>query len=195
MTFVVFNKHLQHKKYVVLPGKTLNLVFFGTCSLDLEIQLTGQDSRADIVGLVIPKPHAEIVVHTHQIHTHPHTKSTLLVKSVVPEGSLVTYVGTIRIEKNARLSDAYQKNETMLLSDTSRIHTSPVLEILNHDVKCTHGATSKPIAEKELWYLQSRGIPRVQAHQIIVRGFIDDIVSRFPDLKQRKSMYNDIQIV
>ena len=197
--YLVFNEHLKHKKYVVANGETLKLVFFGTsatsCAFDLDIKLMGKDSTAEVVGLVIPKPHTDIVLHTYQLHEHPYTKSTLLVKSVIPDRSMVTYVGTIRIEKGAFQSDAYQKNETMLLGDSSRIHTSPILEILNHDVKCTHGTTSKPIPEEELSYLQSRGISRSQAHKMIVKGFIDDIVSRFPDLKMKKSMYNDIHLV
>jgi Fe-S cluster assembly protein SufD len=197
--YLVFSEKLKHKEYVVLKGETLKIVFFATsavhCAFDLDIRLTGKDSTAEVTGLVIPKPHTDIVLHTHQIHEHPHTKSTLLVKSVIPDRSMVTYEGTIRIEKGAFRSDAYQKNETMLLGDTAQIHTSPILEILNHDVKCTHGATSKPIPEEELLYLQSRGISRSQAHRMIVKGFIDDIVSQFPDLKMKKSMYNDIHLV
>jgi Fe-S cluster assembly protein SufD len=194
MDYLLFNEKLKQKKYVVPQGGTLKLVFFGTCSFDLEIILKGKDSGAEIVGLVVPKPNTDIVIHTHQIHQHPHTKSTLLVKSVIPDRSMVSYVGTIRIEKNATLSDAYQKNETMLLGDTARIHTSPILEILNHDVKCTHGATSKPIPKEELLYLQSRGITRSQARKMIVKGFIDDIISKFPDSIQ-KDIMKGIQFV
>lgn len=194
MNYLLFNEKLKHKQYVVPQGETLKLVFFGTCSFDLEIKLMGKDSTAEVVGLVVPKPNTHIVIHTRQEHQHPHTKSTLLVKSVIPDKSMVTFVGTIRIEKNAILSDAYQKNETMLLGDTARIHTSPILEILNHDVKCTHGATAKPIPEEELLYLQSRGISRSQAHKMIVKGFIDDIISKFPDSIQ-KDIMKGIQFV
>jgi len=199
MEYLLFNEHLKQKRYVILKGRMLKLVFFASaatsCAFDLEIILKGKDSTAEVVGLVIPKPNTTIVMHTHQIHEYSHTKSTLLVKTVIPDKSMVTYEGTIRIEKNAFQSDAYQKNETMLLGDTARIHTSPILEILNHDVKCTHGATSKPIPEEELLYLQSRGISQHQAHKMIVRGFIDDIVSQFPDSNLRINMYNDIHLV
>ncbi len=166
---------MKHKKYIVAEGKTDKFVFFIDYSFDLNVVLK-KHSSTEIIILAMPKSHTDIVIRTYQTHECPHTKSNLLVRSVIPEGSTVTFEGTIRIEKNAKLSDAYQKNETMLLGETSRIHTSPILEILNNDVKCTHGATVKPISETELLYLRSRGIPRPQARKMIVRGFIDGII-------------------
>lgn len=167
---------MKHRIYRITEGKTEKISFFADSSCDIEVTLIGKNSSVEIVVLVMPKPHVDMIIHTHQIHTKPHTKSSLLVRSVIPDGSSVTFEGTIRIEKNAKGSDAYQKNETMLLGDTSHIYTSPILEILNHDVKCTHGATVKPISEDELFYLQSRGVSRFQARKLIVRGFIDDIM-------------------
>lgn len=159
-----------------MEGETKKIQFTVTHSFDLDVIFQGVHSSAEIVILVMPKPHTNIVIRTKQIHTCPHSKSNLLIRSVIPEGSTVTYVGTIRIEKGAFQSDANQKNETMLLGSTARIHTSPILEILNHDVKCTHAAAVKPISEDELLYLQSRGITLSQAREMIVRGFIDGII-------------------
>jgi len=167
---------MKQKIYRISEGKTEKIKLITDHSFDLEVIFQGKNSSAEIVVLVMPKPYTNITIRTKQIHKYPHSKSNLLIRSVIPDGSTVDYVGTIRIEKNAFQSDAYQKNETMLLGDTARIHTSPILEILNHDVKCTHGATSKPIPEEELLYLQSRGIPRFQARGMIIRGFIDDII-------------------
>ena len=167
---------MKRKIYRIAEGKNKKIKFIVDHSFDLEVIFQGKNSSAEIVGLVMPKPHTNIIIRTKQIHNYPQSKSNLLIRSVISEGSCVTYEGTIRIEKHARYVDAYQKNETMLLSDTSQIHTSPILEILNHDVKCTHGATVKPISETELLYLQSRGISRLQARKMIVRGFIDCII-------------------
>jgi len=169
---------MKQKIYRIAEGMNKKINFIVDHSFDLEVIFQGKNSSAEIIGLVRPKPHTNIIIQTKQIHNYPHSKSNLLIRSVIPEGSSVAYIGTIRIEKQARLSDAYQKNETMLLSDTSHIHTSPILEILNHDVKCTHGATVKPISEEELLYLQSRGIARSQAKEMIIQGFVDDIINK-----------------
>jgi Fe-S cluster assembly protein SufD len=54
----------------------------------------------------------------------------------------------------------------------------PGLEILADNVRCTHGATSGQIDEDELFYLRSRGIPPVVAKQLIVAGFLNEVIER-----------------
>ena len=62
-----------------------------------------------------------------------------------------------------------------------RAHTSiPALEIAANDVKAYHGATVGAISEDELFYAQSRGIPRNDAERMIALGFFEPAVARFP---------------
>jgi Fe-S cluster assembly protein SufD len=50
---------------------------------------------------------------------------------------------------------------------------------LNDEVRCTHGSTIGKIDEEQLFYLLSRGLPRVEAEQLIIQGFFDDVLRRF----------------
>jgi SUF system FeS cluster assembly, SufBD len=52
------------------------------------------------------------------------------------------------------------------------------LEILANDVRCTHGATVGRVDREDLFYLQSRGLPRHEAERLIVRGFFQEILDR-----------------
>jgi Fe-S cluster assembly protein SufD len=54
----------------------------------------------------------------------------------------------------------------------------PGLEILADNVKCSHGATSGQIGEDEMFYLLSRGIPAPVAKQLLVSGFLNEVVDR-----------------
>jgi Fe-S cluster assembly protein SufD len=54
----------------------------------------------------------------------------------------------------------------------------PGLEILADNVKCSHGATSGQIGENEMFYLLSRGIPASVAKQLLVSGFLNEVVDR-----------------
>jgi Fe-S cluster assembly protein SufD len=54
------------------------------------------------------------------------------------------------------------------------------LEILADDVRCTHGATVGKLDEDLLFYLESRGIPRKDAEELIVMGFFAPIMERIP---------------
>jgi len=45
-------------------------------------------------------------------------------------------------------------------------------------VKCSHGATSGQLNEEEFFYLLARGIPAPVARQLLVSGFLNEVVER-----------------
>jgi len=47
-------------------------------------------------------------------------------------------------------------------------------------VRCTHGATIGKVDFNQLFYLQTRGIPKPEAERLIVEGFFDPIMQRIP---------------
>ena len=70
------------------------------------------------------------------------------------------FAGKILVHKDAQKTNAYQKNDNLLLSDDAEIDTKPELEIYADDVKCSHGATVGDLDPRALFYLRSRGLPR-----------------------------------
>jgi Fe-S cluster assembly protein SufD len=86
----------------------------------------------------------------------------------------------IRVAKDAQLTDAYQTNRNLLLSDDAEAVTLPSLEIEADDVKCSHGATVGQVDEAQLFYLMSRGLTRGDAERLLVFGFFDEVLGRVP---------------
>ena len=62
------------------------------------------------------------------------------------------------------------------MSDTCEANSMPGLEIKADQVKCSHGATSNPVSEDELFYLQTRGIKEPAARQLLTFGFVKEAV-------------------
>jgi Fe-S cluster assembly protein SufD len=54
----------------------------------------------------------------------------------------------------------------------------PGLEILNDEVRCSHGATNGPVSADELFYMEARGIPADKARRLIVNGFFNSLLAR-----------------
>ncbi len=74
----------------------------------------------------------------------------------------------------------------MLLSDRAGADPSPVLEILTNDVaRCGHGATVGALDPDELFYVMSRGLPRLEAEQLLVLGFFHRVVAKIPEPQVR----------
>jgi len=120
----------------------------------------------------------EFDARTLQDHVSPHTASDLLYKNALKGHSRNTFGGLIRVEPHAHFTDAYQKVRNLLLDDDAEANSMPGLEILADNVKCTHGATSGQIDADEMFYLRSRGITPAVAQQLIVKGFLNEVIER-----------------
>ena len=141
-------------------------------------RLTGEGARSDMLAVCVADNAQEFDARTLQDHMSPHTTSDLLYKNALHDRARTTFGGLIRVEPHAHFTDAYQKVRNLLLSDDAEANSMPGLEILADNVKCSHGATSGQIGEEELFYLLSRGIPAPIAKQLLVAGFLNEVVDR-----------------
>ncbi len=178
-------KEKESLEYILKKNSQLTLVLVVSKAIDADIhvvvRLTGRGASVNVIGLVIGRGDNKITIHTEQIHEAPETTSNLLVKAVLFDEAEFAYGGIIRIEKNAQKSDAYQKNENLLLSGDAHVRSDPALEILTNDVRCTHGSTTGKLNEDQLWYLASRGIARSVAAQLLVDGFFESAIAKISD--------------
>ncbi|MCL4200793.1 SufD family Fe-S cluster assembly protein [Patescibacteria group bacterium] len=179
--------------YAVAASVHLTLVYFvsgsgGEINLTPRVHLVGDGSSATVLGLVKGTKSASIQIHTLQHHKAPNTTSNLLIKSVLSDKSECKYDGGIRVDASAQKTDAYQRNENLLLDEHTKAVSSPALEILANDVRCTHGAVVKTLDESELWYLSTRGIDRGVSRSMIAEGFLLSAFSQIADGDERRQV-------
>ncbi len=141
-------------------------------------RLTGEGARSDLLAVSVGDTAQEFDARTLQDHLSPHTTSDLLYKNALNDRARSTFGGLIRVEPHAHFTDAYQTVRNLLMSDDAEANSMPGLEILADNVKCSHGATSGQIDEDEMFYLLSRGIPATVANQLLVSGFLNEVVDR-----------------
>jgi Fe-S cluster assembly protein SufD len=144
-------------------------------------RLTGEGARSDLLAVSIADGIQEFDARTLQDHASPHTTSDLLYKNALNDRARSIFGGLIRVEPHAHFTDAYQKVRNLLLSDDAEANSMPGLEILADNVKCTHGATSGQIDADEMFYLQARGIPLAVARQLLVSGFLNEVIERLDE--------------
>ncbi len=129
-------------------------------------------------GLVMGRGKQHIDNHTYIDHAKPHCNSYELYKHVLDEKSRGVFKGKILVRQDSQKTDALQTNKTLLLSEEASIDTMPQLEIYADDVKCTHGATTGQLDKESLFYLQSRGISKESAKNLLTYAFANDLVER-----------------
>ncbi len=158
---------------------SLNVNMGGAYSrLESLSRLVGEGARSDMLAVSVANNSQEFDARTLQDHLSPHTTSDLLYKNALNDRARNTFGGLIRVEPHAHFTDAYQTVRNLLLSDDAEANSMPGLEILADNVKCSHGATSGQLSENEMFYLLSRGIPAPVAKQLLVSGFLNEVVDR-----------------
>ncbi len=159
----------------------------------VEANLRGPGASAELKALFFGSGRQFFDFHTLQRHEVGQTTSDLLFKGALRDSARSLYAGLIRIEKDAQRSDAYQANRNLLLSKTARANSIPMLEILNNEVRCTHGATVAPVDPEQVFYLESRGIPPASAERMIVRGFFGEVLDRIPVAQARELVEAELE--
>ena len=147
---------------------------------EVESVLAGPGGHSEMLGVYFTDGTQHFDHRSLQDHVAPHCTSDLLYKGALKDASRVVYSGLIHIAPGARQSDAFQTNRNVVLSDQAKADSIPNLEIENNDVRCSHAASVGPVSDDELFYLQTRGIPRDQAEQLIVTGFFQEVLDRVP---------------
>jgi Fe-S cluster assembly protein SufD len=142
--------------------------------------LRGPGAEVLVTGLYLPDGRQHFAFDTLQDHVAGSCNSDLLYQGALLGRSRSVYEGTIRAWPGAQKTNAYQSNRNLLLSKKARADSLPRLEIEANDLRCTHGATVSQVDEDQVFYLMSRGIPRVDAVRLIVEGFFQPSLDRLP---------------
>jgi Fe-S cluster assembly protein SufD len=141
-------------------------------------QLQAPGAFSEMLALTVADTAQEFDQRTLQIHQAPNTKSDLLYKNALRDQAKTIFSGLIIVDPDAQKTDAYQSNRNLMLSEEAEANSLPGLEIQANDVRCTHGATSSRIDAEQEFYLQSRGIRKEMADELLTFGFFEDVLNR-----------------
>jgi Fe-S cluster assembly protein SufD len=145
---------------------------------DVFALLDGEGATCQVSGLTLVKSTQLSDFHVRVEHAKPHGTSHQLFKSVLEDKGRSVFDGLIYVHKHAQQTNANQSNQNLLLSRQALANSNPRLEILADDVKCSHGSTIGFLDQDALFYLRSRGIGEVEAQNMLVYAFANDIVEQ-----------------
>ena len=148
--------------------------------LRTDCRLVGRGATGNLRAIWFGEGDQTLDFRTFQEHAAPDTTSDLVYKGAVGGRSRSVYTGLIRVDENARGTDARQANRNLKLSDDAWAESVPNLEIRNNDVRCSHASAVGPVDEEQRWYLESRGVPTASAERLIVRGFFEEVLAGLP---------------
>ncbi len=138
--------------------------------------LGGEGAECNSYGLFLADKFQHIDNFVNVDHSSPHCTSNQLFKGVLDDMSTGAFNGRIIVRPGAQKTLAYQKSNSILLTDDAKMDTKPQLEIFADDVKCSHGAAVGQLDGEALFYLQSRGIDKKEARLMLMFGFAHEVI-------------------
>ncbi|MBU1227070.1 MAG: Fe-S cluster assembly protein SufD [Actinobacteria bacterium] len=147
--------------------------------MHLTMDLEGPGSDARVLGLYFGHHTQTLDYRAFVNHRAPNTTSDMFLKGAVGDRSRSVFTGLIRIERDAQKTLAHQTNRNLVLSEGAEAHSVPNLEILANDVRCGHGSAVGPLDAEQRYYLMSRGLDPAAADRLQVKGFFEEVLTRF----------------
>ncbi len=159
---------------------------------EINCNLKGEYSSAFVNGIFSLNNEQHHEIRTIINHLVENTKSYQLIKSVLGKNSKSAYQGKIFVDSKAQKTDGYQLSKAILLDETSEFNAKPELEIYADDVKCSHGSASGSLDENSIFYLMSRGLSYQQSKELLINGFLLDVVEKITDTQIKDLVKNMI---
>lgn len=175
----------SHAAWIV--GRDANLTHFdvvlarGVWKSEAVPRLAGSGASATGLGLAMPGPRGCADLRFVEDHAAPDSTSRVTFRAVAGGRGRAVFTGLLRIRPDAVRAEAFEEARGLLLSSSAHADVLPELEILNHDVRCSHGAAVGPVDEDAVFYLTSRGLDRTEAEALLVEGFVEPIAGALPE--------------
>lgn len=189
--------HFAHQKALVDRDARLQWTIAALGSrlakVNQHVGLIGAGADVQVNGVMFTEEKQHLSYHTLQHHAAPDCHSNLLYKAALQDHSRTVWRGMIDVDPDAQRTDAYQRNDNLMLSADARADSIPGLEIQADDVRCTHGSTNGRVDDESIFYCQSRGLTRQEAIRLIVSGFFQQVFDRITIESVRESLGHAIR--
>jgi len=159
---------------------------------EINCNLKGKYSSAFVNGIFSLNNDKHHEIRTIINHLVENTKSYQLIKSVLEKNTKAAYQGKIFVDSKAQKTDGYQLSKAILLDESSEFNAKPELEIYADDVKCSHGSSSGSLDENSIFYLMSRGLNYNQSKELLINGFLLDVIEKITDSEIKNLVKNII---
>ncbi len=142
----------------------------------LTLTLTLQPGAQIFVGLLVRVSGTDrLEIRSTQMHTNPQGTSRLWVRKIVADDAVATYHGTVHIAQTATGTIVSQDDKSLIDGHHARAESTPILEVLTHEVVCNHGSALGTVDAHTLWYIQTRGLLSDDARELWYAAFFDEV--------------------
>lgn len=83
--------------------------------------------------------------------------------------------GLMTIPEPAVNADSWLTSQGLTI-DKGKVIAIPALQIDQNDIKAAHAASVEPLKDELLFYLESRGIPKNESREMLIKGYFEYVI-------------------
>jgi Fe-S cluster assembly protein SufB len=142
--------------------------------------LRGEASSGEFYSIAITNNHQQADTGTKMIHLGAGTRSRIISKGISAGHSSNTYRGLVSAHPRATGARNFTQCDSLLIGKACAAHTTPYIEARNASAKFEHEATTTRLSDDQLFYAMQRGLSQEEAVQLLVNGFVKDVLQELP---------------
>jgi Fe-S cluster assembly protein SufB len=142
--------------------------------------LRGDGSSGEFYSIAITNNRQQADTGTKMIHLGANTRSRIISKGISAGRSSNTYRGLVSAHPKARGARNFTQCDSLLIGKQCAAHTTPYIEARNASAQFEHEATTTRLSDDQLFYAMQRGLSQEEAVQLLVNGFVKDVLQELP---------------
>ena len=142
--------------------------------------LRGDGSSGEFYSIAITNNFQQADTGTKMIHLGADTKSRIISKGISAGHSSNTYRGLVSAHAKALGARNFTQCDSLLIGKDCAAHTVPYIEAKNAQSTFEHEATTTRLSDDQLFYVMQRGLSQEEAVQLLVNGFVKDVLQQLP---------------
>ena len=156
-------------------------------------KLVGEEAKIALGGLALLDGSRRADTTLQVVHSAPGGTSREFYRAIVDDEAIGIFQGKVIVANDAQKTDGAMKSQAVLLSPQAQMTTKPELEFFADDVVCGHGATVGSLDPEQVFYLQTRGIPKDVAEAMLLEAFGREAIDRVEDETLAEALYASLR--
>ena len=159
--------------------------------LDVTVLLEGEGANANIRTATVAR--GKLNYEIRCVHQAMHTTGIMNNYGIVLKDANWKLVATGKIEKGHRQSESHQTSRVLTFDKKQTVQVLPILLIDENDVKASHATSLGQPDENQLYYMQSRGLTKNEAIQLLAIGYLLPIADVVDDETLRTRLREEVE--
>jgi len=187
------------RRIKISVGKSARVEFIsadlgrGDYSADVEIDLAGDDSAADLDAVYFGDGKRKLDFNYVIRQRGKNTSANMNVRGALSQNCDKIFRGTLDFQRGAKGSTGRELEEVIILSSGTRNRSVPLMLAAEDEVDGHHAVSIGRLDEEKIFYLMSRGLDKSEAERLIVEAAFNPVVEKISDENLRSELLENLQ--